>query len=91
MATSRRAGGITKRCECRGPDGKLLGSSCPQLSKKSHGALQLRQELPLDADGKRRPFRRTGYATVTAVQADLDKLRPSSTCQETTKTPPPAR
>ncbi|MFD0344042.1 tyrosine recombinase XerC [Streptomyces sp. NPDC127117] len=75
MATSRRAGGITKRCECRGPDGKLLSSSCPQLSKKSHGALQLRQELPLDADGKRRPFRRTGYATVTAAQADLDKLR----------------
>ncbi|MEV6720572.1 site-specific integrase [Streptomyces xanthochromogenes] len=75
MPTSRRAGGITKRCECRGPDGKLLGKACPQLVKKSHGALMLRQELPLDADGKRRPFRRTGYGSVKDAQGDLDKLR----------------
>ncbi|MBK3555670.1 tyrosine-type recombinase/integrase [Streptomyces sp. MBT56] len=75
MATSRRAGGITKRCECRGPEGSLLGTACPQLTKKNHGKLLLRQELPLDANGQRRPFRRTGYATVTMAQADLDKLR----------------
>ncbi|MDX3559035.1 site-specific integrase [Streptomyces europaeiscabiei] len=75
MPTSRRAGGISKRCECRSPDGKLLGKTCPQLSKKNHGAVQLRQELPLDADGKRRPFRRTGYAKVTDAQADLTKLQ----------------
>ncbi|MEU6702569.1 site-specific integrase [Streptomyces wuyuanensis] len=75
MATTRRAGGIGKRCECRGEDGKLLGKACPQLTKKNHGAVQLRQELPLDADGNRRPFRRTGYATVKDAQADLDKLR----------------
>lgn len=75
MTGSRRAGGISKRCECRGPDGKLLSKSCPQLSKKNHGAVQLRQELPLDAEGKRRPFRRTGYAKVTDAQADLTKLQ----------------
>ncbi|MFF3060900.1 tyrosine recombinase XerC [Streptomyces sp. NPDC057909] len=75
MPASRRAGGISKRCECRGTDGKLLGKLCPQLAKKGHGALSLRQELPLDAEGKRRPFRRTGYATVKDAQADLDKLR----------------
>lgn len=75
MTTSRRAGGITKRCECRSADGKLLGKSCPQLAKKSHGALSLRQELPLDAEGKRRPFRRTGYTQLKDAQADLDKLR----------------
>lgn len=75
MPTSRRAGGISKRCECRSADGKLLGKTCPQLAKKSHGALMLRQELPLDADGKRRPFRRTGYASVKDAQGDLDKLR----------------
>ncbi|MFJ6566461.1 tyrosine recombinase XerC [Streptomyces sp. NPDC091292] len=75
MASSRRAGGISKRCECRGPDGKLLGKTCPQLVKKNHGAVQLRQELPLDADGKRRPFRRTGYSKVTDAQADLTKLQ----------------
>jgi integrase len=75
MPSSRRAGGITKRCECRGADGKLLGTKCPQLKKKSHGAIALRQELPLDANGKRRPFRRTGYATVTDAQADLSRLQ----------------
>lgn len=75
MSVSRRAGGVTKRCECRGADGKLLGKACPQLAKKSHGALALRQELPFDADGKRRPFRRTGYATLKDAQADLDRIR----------------
>ncbi|AZM54131.1 site-specific integrase [Streptomyces sp. WAC 01529] len=75
MPSSRRAGGITKRCECRGADGKLLGTKCPQLKKKSHGAIALRQELPLDANGKRRPFRRTGYATVTDAQTDLSRLQ----------------
>ncbi|MGW0537853.1 site-specific integrase [Streptomyces sp. NPDC003032] len=75
MPSSRRAGGIKKRCECRDADGKLLGTKCPQLKKKSHGAIALRQELPLDADGKRRPFRRTGYATVTDAQADLSRLQ----------------
>jgi integrase len=75
VATSRRAGGISKRCECRGPDGRLLGKSCPNLAKKNHGAVMLRQELPLDADGKRRPFRRTGYATVTDAQKDLLRLQ----------------
>ncbi|GGZ28666.1 site-specific integrase [Streptomyces inusitatus] len=72
---ARRAGGISKRCECRGPDGKLLGTGCPQLSKKTHGAHQLRQELPLDKNGKRRPFRRTGYPLVKDAQADLDSIR----------------
>jgi integrase len=75
MPSARRAGGITKRCECRGADGKLLGKACPQLSKKAHGAVMLRQELPLDADGKRRPFRRTGYGSVKDAQADLSQLQ----------------
>ncbi|WP_327703600.1 site-specific integrase [Streptomyces decoyicus] len=75
MPTSRRGGGVTKRCECRGPTGQLLGSSCPQLAKKNHGALLVRQELPLDGDGKRRPFRRTGYGKLTDAQKDLDRIR----------------
>lgn len=75
MAASRRAGGISKRCECRGPDGKRLAGRCPQLTKRSHGANELHQELPPDAEGRRRRFRRTGYATVKDAQADLDKLR----------------
>lgn len=75
MPSARRSGGITKRCECRGADGKLLGKSCPQLSKKSHGSLSLRQELPPDADGKRRTFRRTGYSKTTDASADLSRLQ----------------
>ncbi|GKQ40320.1 site-specific integrase [Streptomyces sp. A012304] len=75
MPASRRAGGISKRCECRGPDGKRLGAKCPQLSKRSHGAHQLRQELPVDAEGARRTFRRTGYPGVKDAQTDLDRIR----------------
>ncbi|MCZ4099876.1 site-specific integrase [Streptomyces sp. H39-C1] len=75
MSNTRRAGGVSKRCECRDPGGKLLGQSCPQLAKKNHGALALRQELPLDKDGKRRPFRRTGYGSLKDAQADLDRIR----------------
>lgn len=75
MATARRAGGITKRCECRDEDGKRLGSACPQLSKRSHGTHQLRQELPVDAEGTRRTFRRTGYPSVKDAQTDLDRIR----------------
>lgn len=75
MPSARRAGGITKRCECRGSDGRLLGKSCPQLSKKSHGSLSLRQELPPDAEGKRRTFRRTGYGSTKDASADLSRLQ----------------
>ncbi|MFH0243618.1 tyrosine recombinase XerC [Streptomyces sp. HK10] len=75
MPVSRRGGGVTKRCECRGPDGKLLGAACPQLTKRSHGRPAVRQELPPDADGKRRAFRRTGYDSVRDAQTDLDRLR----------------
>lgn len=75
MPAARRAGSITKRCECRDEDGKRLGSKCPQLSKRAHGNHQLRQELPPDEKGNRRTFRRTGYAKVTDAQSDLDKIR----------------
>lgn len=75
MPPSRRAGGISKRCECRGPDGKRLGASCPQLSKRSHGKLRVSQELPEGADGKRRRFQRTGYADTKEAQKDLDRIR----------------
>ncbi|GGZ73561.1 tyrosine recombinase XerC [Streptomyces echinoruber] len=75
MAGARRAGGITRRCECRGDDGRRLGQQCPQLKKRNHGTYQLRQELPSAADGTRRVFRRTGYDGVKEAQGDLDKIR----------------
>lgn len=75
MPASRRAGGVTKRCECRDTAGKLLGAACPLLTKKSHGAAAIHQELPPDKDRKRRRFRRTGYASVKDAQTDLDRIR----------------
>lgn len=75
MPASRRAGGISKRCECRGPDGKRLGAACPELSKRSHGKHRVSQELPEDADGHRRRFQRTGYTKATDAQTDLDRIR----------------
>lgn len=75
MPSARRAGSIYKRCECRGSDGKLLGNKCPKLTKKNHGSAALRQELPPDAEGKRRTFRRTGYENVTTAQGDLSRLQ----------------
>lgn len=70
MPGARRAGGINKRCECRGGDGKRLGSKCPKLSKRNHG----NQELPPGDKGTRRRFRRTGYATGDA-ETDLSRVR----------------
>lgn len=75
MAAARRGGGVSRRCECRGEDGKLLGTACPQLAKRSHGAPAVRQELPPDRDGKRRTFRRTGFESVGKAQEALDKVR----------------
>lgn len=75
MARARRAGGISKRCECRGSDGKRLAGACPLLPKKNHGRYRLIQELPPDKAGARRRFERTGYDTSKDAQADLDCIR----------------
>ncbi|MFE7930769.1 tyrosine recombinase XerC [Streptomyces sp. NPDC057456] len=75
MVQARRAGSITRRCECRDQDGRRLGKECQQLSKRTHGTYQLRQEIPATVEGERRTFRRTGYAQVKDAQGDLDKLR----------------
>ncbi|MFD4786558.1 tyrosine-type recombinase/integrase [Streptomyces sp. NPDC058459] len=75
MPASRRAGSVFKRCECRAPDGKLLGQKCPKLTRKNHGAPAVRQELPPSETGTRRTFRRTGYKLVTDAQADLTRLQ----------------
>lgn len=74
MPNPRRAGGITRRCECRGTDGKLLGPACPQAGKKNHGALRLRLSIPPGEDGKRRAFQRNGYQRTKEADADLSRL-----------------
>lgn len=69
-------GSTFRRCGCRNPaTGKQWGKSCPQLKRKNHGTWAVRQELPADAEGKRRTFRRFGYDTATKAQADLDAVR----------------
>ena len=79
MSGSRRGGGVSRRCECRGPDGKLLGNACPGMAKRNHGKLLVKQELPprTDAEGKehRHYFRRSGYQRVGDAEADLEKVR----------------
>ncbi|MFM9594053.1 tyrosine-type recombinase/integrase [Streptomyces scabiei] len=76
MPVSRRAGGISKRCECRDPEtGKRLAGSCPLLTKRNHGKFRVIQELPPGEDGKRRRFERTGYAESKDAQRDLDRIR----------------
>lgn len=75
MPGSRRAGGVFKRCECRGADGKRLGQECPDLSKRNHGNFEIQQPLPPGEDGRRRRFRRTGYATGKDANTDLSRVQ----------------
>lgn len=75
MPTSRRAGGVTKRCECRGPDGKRLGQDCPEISKRNHGNYEIQQSLVPAEDGRRQRFRRTGYTTAKDANTDLGRVQ----------------
>ncbi|MDG4799279.1 tyrosine-type recombinase/integrase [Micromonospora sp. WMMD980] len=69
-------GSVFRRCACRDPQtGKQYGQSCPKLTQRRHGTWGMRQELPPTADGERRTFRRSGYASATEAQADLDGVR----------------
>lgn len=69
-------GSTFRRCSCRNPEtGKQYGGACPKLRQRSHGQWSVRQELPYRADGSRRQFRRTGFATATAAATELDKVR----------------
>ncbi|WP_308437426.1 site-specific integrase [Streptomyces lacrimifluminis] len=45
------------------------------MTKRSHGNHELHQELPVDSDGQRRRFRRTGYPLAKDAQTDLDRIR----------------
>lgn len=76
MPVARRKGSITRRCECRNSEGKLIGSTCPKLKRKNHGAYHIRQELPPAADSTtRRAFRRAGYPRVEDAQNDLGRVQ----------------
>jgi integrase len=68
-------GSTYRRCYCRDGDGKALGKACPQLTSKRHGVYAVRQELPARADGGRRSFSRSGYASAKDAQEALDRVR----------------
>ena len=65
----------TKRCNCRGPDGKQLGKKCPLLVKRDHGAFWGRYEAPAGPDGKRRRPWAGPYPTETAANKALVQLQ----------------
>jgi len=76
MPAARRSGSITRRCECRGADGKLLSQSCPKLKRKNHGTYLIRQELPPAAGStKRRAFRRGGFARVEEARDVMSRVQ----------------
>jgi integrase len=75
-------GTITKRCSCVEPGTKRrLGAQCPLLRRTTggwsptHGTFHLQLELPTPHGQRRRQWRRGGYDTRTAAQADLDRAR----------------
>jgi integrase len=75
-----RAGGpplgkVSRRCGCRDEHGNLVGTACPKRQRTGHGQWFYRIELPADADGNRRPRRRSGFPSGTAAQNELDHAR----------------
>ncbi|RQW94297.1 site-specific integrase [Micromonospora inaquosa] len=69
-------GSVFRRCACRDPEtGKQYGQSCPKLGQRRHGTWGVRQELPPDAAGCRRTLRRSGFASATQAQTELDAIR----------------
>src|SRR5690606_23138594 len=70
-----------KRCTCRTPQGKPLGTKCLRLRRPSgawnsaHGLWGFQIELPRTAEGKRRQARRTGLADQGTALAELDRIK----------------
>ncbi|MEV7043123.1 Arm DNA-binding domain-containing protein [Amycolatopsis sp. NPDC051061] len=67
-------GSVYKRCSCKDGKGRGLGTECPRLEQSKHGQWCYRIELPADRGGKRRPRRRSGFATAKEAQKELDHV-----------------
>ncbi|MGP3917625.1 tyrosine-type recombinase/integrase [Nonomuraea sp. 10N515B] len=65
---------IAKLCNCRDPNGKKLGKSCPDLAKRHHGTWWARYEAPPGPDGKRRRPWAGPYPTKTIAEQEAKKL-----------------
>jgi integrase len=68
---------VYRRCGCRGPDGKQHGANCPELkSNPRHGSWSFYLSHGSDPKtGKRRQFRKAGYATKREAQSKLAELK----------------
>jgi integrase len=69
---------VYRRCGCRDQDGKQYGASCPQLADPRHGSWGYYLSHGSDPrTGKRRQFRKAGYASKRQAQSALAELRAS--------------
>lgn len=68
---------VSKRCGCRGPDGKQLGQSCPRLSSATHGSWQYVLDLPRSpGEGSgRRQVKQGGFASQREAAESLEARR----------------
>ncbi len=75
------SGTVSKRCSCRGANGRQLGSRCPKLRhedgdwRSEHGTWGYQIDLPPTADGRRRQIRRGGLASDTDAHDALGQIR----------------
>lgn len=69
---------VYRRCGCRDEDGRQYGSACPSLGDPKHGSWGYFLSHGTDSQtGKRRQFRKTGYATKREALTKLAELRTS--------------
>jgi integrase len=70
---------VYRRCGCRDANGKQLGAACPELKSDSrHGSWAYALSHGSDPrTGKRRQFRKAGFATKREAQSALAELRAS--------------
>jgi integrase len=68
---------VYRRCGCRGQDGRQVGAACPELrSDPRHGSWGYYLSHGTDPrTGKRRQFRKAGYASKRQAQSALAELR----------------
>lgn len=66
-------GSTFRRCRCRDAEGTDLGSKCPKLAKKDHGAWWARYSAPRAPDGKRRQPRIGPFPNETTAKKALRK------------------
>jgi integrase len=73
MSSTPHRGRVYRRCACRSPDGRQLGTRCPTLANPRHGTWGFAIDLP-SLRAKRKTMRRGGFTTKTAAQTALAQV-----------------